>query len=120
MTPTELRERIEAALRVRDPEAHVTLGHVGPADAVLTAHASTRIDALAALAVAVGLHADGTDPRAELETLRAAAREYIDAVADIERAVTGPRTGVVIDSAAMIARRNAARVALAAIVGGKS
>ncbi len=184
MTPAELRGRIETALRARhatdDVNIETTRRHFGvPAWGVgadcgdvrhlVAGESATELDALASLAVAVGLDADGTDPRAENErlravlavaqsslaaavrdervtvvdevarltrerdaavaranaavteagALRAAAREYIDAVADIERAVTGPRTGAAIDSAAMIARRNAARVALAAIAGGK-
>lgn len=57
------------------------------------------------------------ETRAELTTLCDVAREYLDAVAAIERAVSEPRAGAVIDSAAMIARRNAARTALAALVG---
>jgi hypothetical protein len=153
VTPAELRGRIETALRARhatdDVNIETTRRHFGvPAWGVgadcgdvrhlVAGESATELDALASLAVAVGLDADGTDPRAENErlravlavaqsslaaavagALRAAAREYIDAVADIERAVTGPRTGAAIDSAAMIARRNAARVALAAIAGGK-
>ena len=132
---TELRERIEAALRARYSTSRVTvevqehgvsqwraiarLHGDALGDVVRSRVSDTEADALAALAYAAGLNDDESDPRAELETLRAAAREYIDAVADIERAVTGPRTGVAIDSTAMIARRNAARTALVAIVGGR-
>lgn len=101
VTAAELRERIETALRARhatesvrvrawrspyDPERHcaacVIAGrHVAPAVATY----DTEVDALAALAVAVGLNPDGMDPRAELETLRAIVERHAAEKAQLVR-----------------------------------
>ena len=85
---SELRERITAALR----ERHATQSVIVYADAVeepmpwdagvevdegrvetCVVSQATEFDGLRALAVAVGLDPDGSDPRAEVATLRAAA-----------------------------------------------
>ena len=105
MSAAELRERIETALAARDPEALVLPGHVGPTGArrhTATAYVNrsstvatgdTEADALAALAVAVGLDADGADPRAEVDHLDALlARQHaiLTGVADALRGDPGP------------------------------
>lgn len=75
MTVADLRERIVAALAARGCRSHTidehsNDAHVLPCVAVLAAHASTREDALRALALSVGLDEDGGDPRATMERLR--------------------------------------------------
>ena len=86
---SELRERIEAALRARYSTSRVTvevqehgvsqwraiarLHGDALGDVVRSRVSDTEADALAALAYAAGLNDDESDPRAELETLRAAA-----------------------------------------------
>jgi len=105
VSAAELRERIETALAARDPEALVLPGHVGPTGArrhTATAYVNrsstvatgdTEADALAALAVAVGLDADGADPRAEVDHLDALlARQHaiLTGVADALRGDPGP------------------------------
>ncbi len=93
VTADELRERIEAALRERratdtigvgvrpvgaSPHtprswlAHASIVSLrdGREDASWRCYAATEDDALMELAVAVGLNPDGTDPRAEIATLR--------------------------------------------------
>lgn len=86
---TELRGRIEAALRARYSTSRVTvevqehgvsqwravarLHGDAMGDVVRSRVSDTEADALAALACAAGLNDDESDPRAELETLRAAA-----------------------------------------------
>lgn len=86
MTADELRERIAAALRVRFAGAAVRVWSWrvtefprpvyraafkvdDRASGDVPEHA-TEIDALASLAVTIGLNADGTDPRTELEALK--------------------------------------------------
>ena len=101
MTPADLRERIEMALRARDPRACVTVERATPplrsytlasacdiGTADVGATGATAAVALAALAVAVGLDSDGADPRAEVETLRrtlALAQESLAAAVRDER-----------------------------------
>ena len=98
-TPADLRGRIEAALRARHgatarlvkypterDRALWVAGWKG-GDASQMAHSATPdADALAALAVAVGLSADGHDPRAEVDALARrlhAEREAV--VAELDR-----------------------------------
>jgi hypothetical protein len=114
---TALRERIEAALRARDPEAFVLLGRVGPINALRTsttaymgrssavATGATDLEALAALAVAVGLNADGSDPRAENERLRAV---LAVAQSSLAAAVRDERVTVVDEVARLTRERDAA------------
>lgn len=83
---SELRDRIEASLRTRYGTSRVAvevqehgvtqwravarLHGDALGDVVRSRVSDTDADALAALACAVGLNPDGTDPRTELETLR--------------------------------------------------
>ena len=83
MTAAELRERIMAALRARASDASVRVlperrdsigvdapcGYATWGEVEVIATGDTEADALAALAVAVGLDADGSDPRAEIDHL---------------------------------------------------
>ena len=84
MTAAELRERIEAALRTRHATDDVNIettrrpfgapawgvgADCGDVRHLVAGESATEFDALAALAVAVGLDADGTDPRAEVARL---------------------------------------------------
>ena len=92
---SELRERIEGTLRDRHVaelvdrrddvivrvirERYDSLGVNPPCalatwcDTELRVSGATELDALTSLAATLGLNADGSDPRTELETLRAAA-----------------------------------------------
>ena len=105
MTAAELRERIMAALRARASDASVRVlpeqrdsigvdapcGYATWGEVEVIATGATELDALAALAVAVGLDADGADPRAEVERLRAAlavATRSLEAASSGERLTT--------------------------------
>ena len=94
MTAAELRERIMAALRARASDASVrVLGYATWGEVELIATGATELDALAALAVAVGLDADGADPRAEidhLDALLARQRAILTGVANALRGDPGP------------------------------
>ena len=101
-TPADLRGRIEAALRARhgadgvrvwtwrtqhDPEQHcAACGIPGWRTAPTVAPYATAAAALAALAVAVGLNADGSDPRAEVERLRAESERRSELLDDVAHA----------------------------------
>lgn len=95
MSAADLRDRIKAALRARhgahgvrvwvwrtqhDPEQHCAACSIpGWRTAPTMAPYTTGLDALTALAAAVGLNADGSDPRAEVDRLT---RELDAAIAD--------------------------------------
>ena len=104
----ELRERIEAALRERratdtigvgvrpvgaSPHtprswlAHASIVSLrdGREDASWRCYAATEDDALMELAVAVGLNPDGSDPRAEVERLRAIVERHAAEKAQLVR-----------------------------------
>jgi hypothetical protein len=107
VTAAELRERIMAALRARASDASVRVlpeqrdsigvdapcGYATWGEVEVIATGDTELDALAALAVAVGLDADGADPRAEIDHLDALlARQHaiLTGVANALRGDPGP------------------------------
>ena len=108
VTADELRARIEATLRERratdtigvgvrpvgaSPHtprswlAHASIVSLrdGREDASWRCYAATEDDALMELAVAVGLNPDGTDPRAEVERLRAIGERHAAEKAQLVR-----------------------------------
>ena len=119
MSPVEtLRAAVEASLRERDPCAVVDsrppmhrYSPVCTAWAVVRGvpvygHGATEADALAALAFACGLNADGTDPRAEVETLR---RTLALAQESLAAAVRDERVTVVDEIGRLTRERDAAQ-----------
>ena len=130
MTAAELRERIMAALRARASDASVRVlpeqrdsigvdapcGYATWGEVEVIATGDTELDALAALAVAVGLDADGADPRAEIDHLDALlARQHaiLTGVANALRGDPGPLAShshhdLAERAAAVVAERDAA------------
>ena len=130
MTAAELRERIMAALRARASDASVRVlpeqrdsigvdapcGYATWGEVEVIATGDTELDALATLAVAVGLDADGADPRAEidhLDALLARQRAILTGVANALRGDPGPLAShshhdLAERAAAVVAERNAA------------
>jgi len=130
VTAAELRERIMAALRARASDASVRVlpeqrdsigvdapcGYATWGEVEVIATGDTELDALAALAVAVGLDADGADPRAEIDHLDALlARQHaiLTGVANALRGDPGPLAShshhdLAERAAAVVAERDAA------------
>ena len=127
-TPADLRGRIEAALRARHgasarlvkypterDRALWVAGWKG-GDASQMAHSATPdADALAALAVAVGLSADGHDPRAEVDALESLVARQADILTGVANALRGDPGPLASHGHHDLAERVASMVALLAV-----